>query len=153
MCCKTYKSLMLSWRVATSHLFSFSASFLLCEVKMDPYWVASAPRALSEAVTLLSGTRPFPSLNCSHMCGGKQPPASNSSPGTFPESPTQPLSEHSQYQKHSNCKKRSLWLENPPGHSVWSWRTASAYTFQNWLQMVADKKKKKYQVGKHAHTL
>lgn len=48
----------------------------------------------------------------------KSPPASNSSPGTFPESPTQPLSEHSQYQNHSNCKEQSPWLEDPPGHCV-----------------------------------
>lgn len=84
------------------------------------------------------------------MCGGKEPPASNSSPGTFPESPTQPLSEHSQYQKHFNCKERSPWLENPPGHGVRLWRAARACTFQNRLQMVADKIKK-HQLGKHAH--
>lgn len=83
---------------------------------------------------------------------GKSPPASNSSPGTLAESPTQSLSEHSQYQKHSNCKERSPWLENTPGHRVLSWRTARAFTFQNWLQMIPHnikKKKKKLSSGEN----
>lgn len=49
------------------------------------------------------------------MCGGKEPPACTTSPGTHPESPTQSLSEHCQQQTHSNCKEWSPWLESGGG--------------------------------------
>lgn len=128
----------------TSDFFLLLTSVLLCEVKMNPYWgFICSTESVRGGNTALWNKALFLLLIAATCVVRRSPPASNSSPGTFPESPTQPLSEHSQYQNHSNCKEQSPWLEDPPGHSVRFWRTASAYTFRNCLQMVADKIKQK----------